>query len=248
MYVVPLTYFASNKLKTITLLCQSHNIMHLLKCSRLGCLFWGNLVASILVGSLFGGLAFLCLWQVTIVWIQRLIALIIGVSLVIVVRALFSKYCRATFHRGFYRIRPFEANIVALLNSCLNFALSTATVLIRMGKLLVLASLYVGRIDTPFVAHKVGEYFGGWIQLEGYHRWFIADVLAVEAHRHPYLETLGKLHLLKLKHPKFMTSLGCMWRDIFVIAMMPWLHKYRLIAREENNKGDFPVVSNEDEY
>ena len=34
------------------------------------CLFWGNLVASQLVGALIGGFIFLCLWQVSIVWIQ----------------------------------------------------------------------------------------------------------------------------------------------------------------------------------
>jgi len=202
-----------------------------------GCLFWGNLVASVLVGGLVGGFVFLCIWQVTIVWIQRLFALMIGIGLVILVRGLLSIFCRRTLYRGFYRIRPLTANSIALLNSCLNFAISTATVLIRMGKLILLACLYVGRIDTPFVADKVGEYGNGIIKLEGYNQWFVADLLAVEAHRHPYIETLGKIYLMKLKHGrKFMNSTGGKWRELFVIAMMPWLHKYRTKAKEGNKE------------
>ncbi len=196
-----------------------------------GCLFWGNLVASMLCGILFGGIVFLCLWQVSIVWVQRLVALLIGIGLVVLVRALFARKCRLTFYRGFYRIKPFAANIFALLNLCLNFALSTATVLIRMTKLIFLAVLYIGRIDTPFVANKVGDFY--WFHLEAYHLWFLTDVLAVEAHRHPFIETLGSMYLMKLKYKSnFMNVIGSKWREIFVIALMPWLHKYRKIHRQ----------------
>lgn len=202
-----------------------------------GCLFWGNLAASVLVGGLIGGFSFLCIWQVTIIWIQRLIALLIGVGVVILVRGLLSSFCRRTLYKGFYRTRPLTANAIALLDSCLNFAISTATVIIRMGKLIFLATLYVGRIDTPFVADKVGEFFNSEVQFEGYNRWFVADLLAVEAHRHPYIETLGKLYLMKLKHDNnFMNSTGGKWRELFVVAMMPWLHKYRIQAREKNRE------------
>ncbi len=197
-----------------------------------GCLFWGNLVASILCGALFGGIVFLCLWQVSIVWVQRLVALLIGISLVVLVRALFARKCRLSFYRGFYRTKPLAANLLALLNLCLNFALSTATVLIRMTKLIFLAVLYIGRIDTPFVADKVGDFY--WFHLEGYNLWFVTDVLAVEAHRHPFIETLGSMYLMKLKYKgSFMNVIGSRWREIFVIALMPWLHKYRKIHRQE---------------
>jgi len=95
-----------------------------------------------------------------------------------------------------------------------------------MAKLILLAVLYAGRIDTPFVAEKVGHF--GFLDLESYHHWFLTDVLAVEAHRHPYIETLGSMYLMKLKYRnEFMDAAGGKWRELFVCALMPWLHKYR---------------------
>ena len=81
-----------------------------------GFLFWGNLAASVLVGALTGGFVFLCIWQVTIPWIQKLFAILIGVGVIVGVRALLSMTCRKSFYRGFYRVRPLPANLSALLN------------------------------------------------------------------------------------------------------------------------------------
>ena len=100
-----------------------------------------------------------------------------------------------------------------------------------MVKLLFLAALYIGRIDTPFVADKVGDF--KWFHLEAYHLWFLTDVLAVEAHRHPFIETLGSMYLMKLKYKgSFMNRAGSKWRELLVIALMPWLHKYRKLHRQ----------------
>ena len=83
-----------------------------------------------------------------------------------------------------------------------------ATVLVQMAKLILLASLYVGWVDKPFLADKVGN------NLEAYYKCFIADILGVETHRHPFIEILSNNFLTKLRYQgKFMNAAGMRWRD-----------------------------------
>ena len=66
------------------------------------------------------------------------------------------------------------------------FSYPASTSFLRMCKLLLTAALYVGRIDTPFLAPGVGRL--GCFELDGYPVIFVQDILSHEAHRHPYLE------------------------------------------------------------
>lgn len=62
----------------------------------------------------------------------------------------------------------------------------------------------------------------------------LQDLLSHEAHRHPYIEMLGTMYLLKLRHGKtFATRAGACWRLLFVYGLMPWLDKYRALTRPE---------------
>ena len=138
--------------------------------------------------------------------------------------------CRSATYAGFYRKRPALANITALALECANLALSIGFVLLRIIKLLLTAALYVGRIDTPFLAPGVGQ-LGGF-ELDNYPRIFVKDVLAQEAHRHPYIETLGVMYLMKLRYgDHFGKRAGSAWRLVFVYALMPWLNTYRINGR-----------------
>ena len=138
--------------------------------------------------------------------------------------------CRSATYAGFYRKRPALANITALALECANLALSIGFVLLRIVKLLLTAALYVGRIDTPFLAPGVGQ-LGGF-ELDNYPRIFVKDVLAQEAHRHPYIETLGVMYLMKLRYgDHFGKRAGSAWRLVFVYALMPWLNTYRVSGR-----------------
>ena len=57
-----------------------------------------------------------------------------------------------------------------------------------------------------------------------------------DAHRHPYMERLGVIYMLKLRHgEEFGTRSGSAWRLIMVMALMPWLRRYRL---DEDEKED----------
>jgi hypothetical protein len=98
-----------------------------------------------------------------------------------------------------------------------------------MCKLLITAALYVGRIDTPFLAPGVGRV--GNFELDGYPVIFVKDILSHEAHRHPYLELMGVMYLMKLRYGEhFGNRAGSTWRLIFVYALMPWLNKYRILG------------------
>eukprot|EP00549_Striatella_unipunctata_P025549 CAMPEP_0118716262 /NCGR_PEP_ID=MMETSP0800-20121206/27392_1 /TAXON_ID=210618 ORGANISM="Striatella unipunctata, Strain CCMP2910" /NCGR_SAMPLE_ID=MMETSP0800 /ASSEMBLY_ACC=CAM_ASM_000638 /LENGTH=205 /DNA_ID=CAMNT_0006622641 /DNA_START=477 /DNA_END=1094 /DNA_ORIENTATION=+ len=103
-----------------------------------------------------------------------------------------------------------------------------------MIKLILTATLYVGRIDSFFLAKGVGEIdiknFN--FKIDNYPHIFIKDILSQEAHRHPYIELLGCMYLLKLRYGRhFGNRAGSTWRLLFVYALMPWLHRYRIAAR-----------------
>lgn len=74
----------------------------------------------------------------------------------------------------------------------------------------------------------------GPIELDSFPYSFRKDLVVHEAHRHPYIESLGLLFLLKLqcgasfgRRPH-----GC-WRLLFVLTLMPWLKKYRVSGYEQ---------------
>ena len=106
-------------------------------------------------------------------------------------------------------------------------------VVMRLLKLVVGAVLEVGRIDKPFFAEGVGT-VGGLMKLDRYPDIFRQDILSHEAHLHPYIERLGKMYLMKLRHgPAFATKPGSCWRVLFVVALMPWMRTFRMAARPE---------------
>merc|ERR1711915_213546 len=50
-----------------------------------------------------------------------------------------------------------------------------------------------------------------------------------EAHRHPYIERLALLCLMKLRcGERFGQRAGAYWRLLFVLCVFPWLQQYRL--------------------
>merc|ERR1712232_1233272 len=47
-----------------------------------------------------------------------------------------------------------------------------------------------------------------------------------------YIELLGGMYLMKLRYgSNFAKTAGSCWRILFVFALMPWLRKYRVMAR-----------------
>jgi hypothetical protein len=142
-------------------------------------------------------------------------------------------------YESFYRTRPASANITLLALEWANFPLSVGFVFLRMIKLILAGAVFIGRIDTPFLAPRVGSV--GGLELDNYPTIFLKSILAQEAHRHPYIELLGVMYLMKLRHRgDFGNRAGSSWRLIFAFALMPWMHKHRIHADQET---EVPLAS-----
>jgi hypothetical protein len=63
--------------------------------------------------------------------------------------------------------------------------------------------------------------------------YFVQDILIHEAHRHPYIERLSQMYLMKLLHrDRFVSHAGAAWRQLFVVSFFPWLARYRVFQDE----------------
>lgn len=146
----------------------------------------------------------------------------------------------ACSYKSFYRSRPAAANVWTVLWESAWLGLSVFAVVIRLLKLIIVAALEVGRFDKPFFADGVGTMFG-IMRLDAYPDNFRRDILSHEAHLHPYIERLGKMYLLKIRHGKeFVTTAGSCWRLLFVEALMPWIRTYRVLATTSSGQASVP--------
>jgi hypothetical protein len=218
-----------------------------------GSLFWGCLFASILVGIFVALVIFLFIWQGSVYIAQRIVAVFVGILIITLIRIGIFCLGRHRYFKAFYRTKPAAANIFFLAMEWANFALSVGFVFVRMIKLLLVTSFSIGRIDTPFLARGMGEI--GPVELDAFPTIHLRDILSHEAHRHPYMETLGSMYLMKLRHGKrFGTSAGSCWRLIFVYALFPWFHKYRVFldkadaANDQDDRSDDDVKDRENTH
>lgn len=106
-------------------------------------------------------------------------------------------------------------------------AIEIATVLFMIlgFKLLIAATLFIGRVDIPFLSEEAC--FIGPFELDAYPLMFRKDLLTHEAHRHPYLERMGVMYMMKMRHDDFGNYAGTCWRMLFIYALVPWMRKYR---------------------
>jgi hypothetical protein len=159
-----------------------------------------------------------------------------GFAFILAIRMAVLIVLRISFFSALYRNKPGAANIMFTVLEVWNVALTLGFVFIRTITLILISTLYVARIDTPFLAPGVGR-FGG-VDMDTISIAFEKDLLIHEAHRHMFIERFGLLCLLKLHAgSKFGTRAGSAWRLLFVLITMPWLRKYRVdrntIALEE---------------
>lgn len=105
-------------------------------------------------------------------------AILVGIISVTILRLAIVCGCRKCMYKSFYREKPASANISILALEWGNFALSAGYVLARSIKLMLAAATFIGRIDTPFLAHNVGRI--GPLELDNYPMMHMKDALSHE--------------------------------------------------------------------
>lgn len=136
---------------------------------------------------------------------KLLLKRLVPCALTITLNVLIDVFCRYNFV-GFYRKRPLVANISSLCFECWHLALTSSYIILRVVKLFIIIIVYVGRFDTPVLAQGVGEI--GPIKLDAFPFIFKQDLLAIDAHRHPYIERLGMMVSIDLSTYNFMFLLN----------------------------------------
>ena len=103
-----------------------------------------------------------------------------------------------------------------------------------MGQFLGGAFFWIGRIDVPFLADDVSLV---GIALDMVPTYFTKDLLVHESHHHPYMERLAQMYVMKARHgDAFVTRVGAAWRQLILLAFMPWVARYRVFSHERKQQ------------
>ena len=156
-----------------------------------------------------------------------LMAWALGLMITIVLKQILVKFCRKRHYAGFYRTNPMGANLTVLALECWFIGLGGGVLVARFISFILAACFFIGRTDVPFLSKEVA--LGGYA-FEFVPTNFVKDILVHEAHRHPYLERLLAMYMMKLKSDKFCSDAGACWRQLFVVTLMPWFMKLRVFS------------------
>jgi len=204
----------------------------LLTTSLIGASVWGSIFMSIGIAGLMFIPPFLLTYEVTRMYMLSFLSLLLGVIITLLVKVLLTTFLAKKYFSAFYRKRPVICNLINIAFECWHLALTAGFILARAVKIILIAILFLGRFDRPFLSEGVGTI--GPINLDNFPYIFRKDLLSVDAHRHPYIERLGLMYMMKLKFgDKFGRQSSSIWRLLFVFALMPWLRKYRIFTEED---------------
>jgi hypothetical protein len=166
----------------------------------------------------------------------------------VIIKILLMSCCRSRNIKAFFRIKPRGANISTLALECWHIGLASGTLIGRLTQFLLAMAFWIGRIDSVFLSEEV-EVMG--YRFDTVPIKFTTEILLHEAHRHPFVERMAAMYLMRLKYGEhFCSDAGAAWRRLFIATLFPWMLKYR--EGYDDNKADdeyedFPVEDPENE-
>jgi hypothetical protein len=187
----------------------------------------GALASSLLFFFLVGLTIFLFVWHFSRGLMLVILAWTVGLTITVTFKSVMTGFCRKQYFRAFYRVSTNKSNLAALALECWFIGIGGIVLAVcRVTQFLLASAFWVGRIDEPFLAENVAllGFKFDYVPLS-----YIKELLVHEAHRHPYLERLSMLYLMRLRYKSFASSDACgAWRQLFVVTLLPWLMTYRV--------------------
>lgn len=188
---------------------------------------------------LVAGILFLKFWPPTAYVMTLVIAWGIGLTITVGAKMILTMFCGKNYWKGFYRRRPAASNISSLAFECWHLGLAGGVLASRLCQFLLAAAFWIGRIDSKFLSDDV-EAFG--YRFDTVPQKYFTELLVHDAHRHPFIERLAAMYLMRLKHGEYFSNdAGAQWRVVFVLTLMPWLVKFS----QERDHGDGDDESDE---
>jgi hypothetical protein len=195
--------------------------------TNVGNAIFGMIGAAGLFFFVIGLVIFLFVWNFSRGFMILLMAWALGLIITLLLKRVVVKYCRKRHYAGFYCRNPKGANLAVLALECCFIGLGGGVLVRRFTQFILAACFFVGRTDILFLSRDVvllGFAFD-YVPTN-----FVKDILVHEAHRHPYFERLLAVYMMKLKSDKFSSKAGACWRQLFVVALMPWFMKLRVFS------------------